>query len=264
MKLDSLFIYPIKGCRAQSVRSLRILEDGPEGDRLWMLVDDEGRFISQRSHPKLATLEAHLDEQALTFGFQKQFFRIPRNQSSSRTVTVTIWNESVDAVLEADLYSQAISQYLGLSCRLVRYSTHSKRKVGQKQDDKWSPEVRFADGRPLLLLNKKSLEDLNARLISPVGVDRFRGNLVIAGEKAFEEDLWRRIKIGEVIFSQPKLCARCAVINIDQSTGVAPNTEVLKTLAGYRRSEGKVNFGSLWIPENRGLVQLSDSLEVLE
>lgn len=261
--LQALHIYPIKSCRGQIVKNLNIQADGPLGDRTWMLVDEDGKFLSQRTHPKLATLECHWDESGLTIGYNKQFFKVPAANSGKRTLPVTIWNETVEAVLEADLYSQAISQYLGAKCRLVRYTAISHRPL-KSMAEGWKPEVRFADGRPLLSTNVKSLEDLNSKLSQPVGMDRFRPNIVFQGETAFEEETWQKIKIGSVIFSQPKKCSRCVMINIDQQTGVSTGADPLKTLATYRKEGNKVNFGSLWIPENTGIISAADHLEILE
>lgn len=260
--IESLYIYPVKSCRGQSVKQMNILRDGPQGDRLWMLVDENGKFLSQREHPQMATLETHLDESGLTLGYGKQFFRISLNNSLKRTLPVTIWNDTVEAALEPDLYSQAISQHLGVTCRLVRYTPNSQRKV-KSVSEAWSPEVRFADGRPLLIINSKSLEDLNSKMTTPVGVERFRCNVFFSGEQAFEEDAWSKIRIGEVVFSQPKKCARCVMINIDQQEGVGKGPDPLKTLASYRRVDKGVNFGVLWIPENEGRLSLSDKIEVL-
>ena len=72
-----------------------------------MLVDEAGQFISQRTHPKMATIQTHLDQLGLTIGYNNQFFKISRNNSLKRIVQVQIWNDKVDAALEPDLYSQA-------------------------------------------------------------------------------------------------------------------------------------------------------------
>ena len=260
--LQSLHIYPVKSCRGMAVKEMKVLFDGPDGDRLWMLVDSEGKFLSQRAYPKMATLQTHLDDLGLTIGFEKTFFKISRQNSMKRIVPVQIWNDKVDAALEADLYSQAIGQYLGVNCRLVRYTPQSQRRVRSLEMD-WKPEVRFADGRPLLLVNSKSVEDLNSKLEEKITFERFRPNIVFNGDQAFQEDSWTKIKIGEVVFSQPKKCARCVMINIDQASGVSPNPSPLKTLAGYRREDKGINFGVLWIPENEGKITAQDTLEVL-
>ncbi|MEN0060288.1 MAG: MOSC domain-containing protein, partial [Bdellovibrio sp.] len=209
------------------------------------------------------TVETHYAEGSLTLGWGQSFFKIPAQNSFRRTMNVQVWNDSFTAALEPDLYSQALSQYLGQNCRLVRYAPFSERKVGAEVKASWSPEVRFADGRPLLLVNEASLQDLNARLADPVGVERFRPNIVVRGSTPYEEDNWSRIRLGEVIFSAPKKCARCVMINIDQKTGVSRGAEPLKTLAQFRREGAKVHFGTLWIPENAGTIRVEDSLEVL-
>lgn len=246
------------------MKELNITSEGPEGDRQWMLVDENGTFLTQRTLPKLATVQALSNDQGLSLGLGKQFFVVPKNNSFKRLIKVKVWNDEVEAALEADLFSQALSQYLGVNCRLVRYTPNSKRLVPWPvEGGEWSPEVRFADGRPLLLLNTKSLEDLNSRLEKPVGIDRFRGNVIMAGAKAFEEDEWRRIRIGEVTFAQPKKCSRCKITTMDQKTGIADGAEPLKTLSEYRREGNKVNFGVLWIPENQGKMSLGAPVEVL-
>ncbi|MEK2645858.1 MOSC domain-containing protein [Bdellovibrio sp. BCCA] len=263
MKIEELYIYPIKSARSQSLKEMKITIEGPDGDRQWMLIDENGKFISQRTLPKLATVEVFHDEASLTIGFQKMFFKISKNSSFQRKVKVQVWNDTFEAALEADLYSQALSQYLGVNCRLVRYAPYSQRRV-RSLSMEWKPEVRFADGRPLQILNLKSLEELNSRLPSPVGADRFRANIVYAGNVPYEEEQWKRIKVGEVIFSQPKKCSRCAITTIDQMTGVPSGPEPLKTLATYRREGKDIFFGTLWIPENIGMIKKGDQIEVIE
>jgi uncharacterized protein YcbX len=261
--VQELNIYPIKSCQGQPVKEMNITLEGPEGDRQWMLVDDNGGFLTQRTLPKLATVQVLVNDAGLSIGLGKQFFVVPKNNSLKRLLRVKVWNDEVEAALEPDLFSQALSQYLGVSCHLVRYTPASKRLVPWNPDGDWIPEVRFADGRPVSLLNTKSLEDLNSKLAVPVGIERFRGNIVYSGAAAFEEDQWQRIRIGEVTFAQPKKCSRCKIITIDQKTGESPGSEPLKTLAGYRRDGNKVNFGVLWIPENTGRIPLGSSVEVL-
>jgi uncharacterized protein YcbX len=212
--------------------------------------------------PKLATIQTHLNEQGLSLGVGKQFFVVPKTSAMLRQTPINIWGTTFQAAVEADLFSQAISHHLGISCRLVRYAAYSQRKVPSLHPE-WKPEVRFADSLPVLLLNTRSLDELNGRLTLPVGIDRFRGNILFAGVAAFEEDAWTRIRVGEVIFSQPKKCSRCAMITIDQKTGELDGPEPLKTLASYRREDRKVNFGVLWIPENSGIIRLNDVLKVL-
>lgn len=253
MHIQDLYIYPMKSARSQKMSQLQIQEGMLVGDRQWMLIDDAGKFLSQRTFPKMATIEVFYEKGILTIGLGKMFFKLPASNSFQRKTNVQIWDDTFEAALEPDLYSQGIAQYLGTSCRLVRYAPYSQREK----------TISMADSRPLLLVNTKSLEDLNSKLQEPVRIDRFRPNIVVAGSEAYEEDHWQQIQIGEVIFSKPKKCPRCTMINVDQTTGEPKGPEPLKTLASYRRGEKGVDFGVLWIPENEGIIRPGDSIQVL-
>jgi uncharacterized protein len=102
--------------------------------------------------------------------------------------------------------------------------------------------VSFADGMPYLVIGQASLDELNTRLEIPVPMDRFRPNLVFTGGKAFEEDDWDKVKIGNSLFKVTKPCARCVMTTVDQNTG-KKSKEPLKTLSTYRNVNGKVMFG---------------------
>ena len=107
-----------------------------------------------------------------------------------------------------------------------------------------------------------SLEDLNSRLDRPVPMNRFRPNLVIDGCGPYEEDGWKRIRIGEVEIELVKPCSRCTIPTVDQETGIA-GTEPLRTLAGYRSREEGVYFGMNAIPRSTGRVTIGDPVAVL-
>ena len=61
MKVHSLFVYPVKSLSGIEVTSFHTDDFGPVGDRRWMIVDDERRFVTQREHPELARVETQLD-----------------------------------------------------------------------------------------------------------------------------------------------------------------------------------------------------------
>ncbi len=263
MKIHSLHIYPIKSCRGTQVRSLMLETSGPAGDREWMLVDPQGKFLSQRTLGKMAQIETAIDENHLTIAFGGGFFKVSRKVQNIRPKKVQIWDTEVVAHEEPRLYSDAISQFLGVPCTLVKYTSESKRILNSVKPD-FIPETRFSDRTPIQILNLKSLADLNSKLEAPVGAGRFRANVIFDGQHAFEEETWKRIKIGSVILSQPKKCARCKIITLDEKTGESVGAEPLKTLGNYRREGAKINFGVLWIPENTGTISDSDSIEILE
>nr|VXZ86448.1 Uncharacterized Fe-S protein [Klebsiella pneumoniae] len=69
--------------------------------------------------------------------------------------------------------------------------------------------LSFADGYPYLLANEASLRDLQQRCPASVSIEQFRPNLVVTGAAAWDEDSWKVIRIGEVVFDVAKPCSRC-------------------------------------------------------
>ncbi|MEY7980731.1 MOSC N-terminal beta barrel domain-containing protein, partial [Streptomyces pilosus] len=57
-RLLSLHIHPVKAFRSLALREVLVEPWGPAGDRRWMLVDDGGKVVTQRRHPRLALAAA--------------------------------------------------------------------------------------------------------------------------------------------------------------------------------------------------------------
>jgi len=244
------------------VPELFIDEEGPRYDREWMIVDSTGRFISQREYPKLAQVKTALDfsKQVLRVQFPKgQEFQLPLARSSKASISpdFQVWDTKLSADLAPTEIHRTLSDLIGKSLRLVRYNSNSKRKMNSLSED-FPNETRFADSRPLSLLNLASLAELNRNLEKSIDIDRFRGNVIFHGTKAFEEVGFESWSAGSVKFSQKKLCSRCVMINIDQNLGEPQGPEPLKTLARVHTLERKVIFGSLYIPENSGSLKEND------
>jgi uncharacterized protein len=250
MVLQEIFIYPIKSLGGIKLDSWHLEEKGFRYDRRWMLVDKSGMFLSQRKHPKMALLQVKLSDEGLIVSQKQQNEQkllIPYEHRTLGSRAVTIWDDIVDATFVGEQYSAWFSEQLGIECDLVVMPEHVKRKVNPKYAVA-EEAVSFADGMPYLLIGEASLEELNQRLDKPVGMDRFRPNLVIKGASPFEEDNWSEIAIGEAVFKITKPCARCVMTTVDQDTA-EKGKEPLKTLAAYRTVNGKVMFGqnmSLW------------------
>ena len=265
MQVTEINIYPIKSTRRITLGSSEVLPRGLPWDRRWMLVDDEGRFVTARQHPLLSTVQTEVRDQTLRIAAQgRQALALPLHPDSRQVIPVSIWKDHCDAVTVGAGADAWFSDYLGLSCRLVQMTDDLVRGVnpeyGQVQD-----EVSFADGFPLLLLSEASLRDLNLRLEHPVSMRRFRPNLVVDGDEPYAEDGWRRIRVGAVEFEGVKNCSRCVFTTIDPDTGSKdPGKEPLKTLTTYRRrAEGGVYFGQNLIPRSAGTVHVGDEVHVL-
>ncbi len=65
MKVVGLFIYPVKSMHGVACEQVQLEHRGIAGDRQWMVVDHTGRFLTQRTHPQLATFRPRLTETGL-------------------------------------------------------------------------------------------------------------------------------------------------------------------------------------------------------
>ena len=125
--------------------------------------------------------------------------------------------------------------------------------------------VSFADGYPFHLLGESSLADLNERLASSVPMNRFRPNFVVHGSRAFDEDNWKKIRIGATSFHVVKPCGRCVITTIDQVKGEHTGQEPLRTLAQYRSEDHNILFGQYLIAEKEDdILRVGDRVQVIE
>ena len=113
------------------------------------------------------------------------------------------------------------------------------------------------------LVSEASLADLNARLESPLPINRFRPNLVVRSYEPFAEDCWRVIRVGEITLRVVNPCARCTITTVDQRTA-ATGKEPLRTLAKFRRAGNKVLFGQNLIHDDTGTLRTGDLVEVVQ
>jgi uncharacterized protein YcbX len=157
-----------------------------------------------------------------------------------------------------------ISSVHAIACRRDNWPAYVVRPV--RRDYAFDGErTSFTDGFPFLLISEGSLAELNRRLANPVPMNRFRPNLVVGGARPFDEDRWRRIRIGPVTFRVAKPCPRCVMTTVDQALGRSPSTEPLRTLATFRRNaEGQVDFGQNLLHRGTGRLEVGMPVELLD
>jgi uncharacterized protein YcbX len=259
----SLHIYPIKSCRGIDVDTADVGPTGFLHDRQWMVVDDGGRFLSQRSHPALARVGTRIEDDLLILeGPGQARLEIPRLEKPGDRRSVVIWNDACEAVTAGPRAAEWFTSLLGTPCELVRQSDDGVRQVDPAFADP-GDRVAFADGFPFLLVNQASVDDLNRRLADPVPSDRFRANIVVEGCDPYAEDGWVRLQIGEIGFRVVKPCARCVVITTDQHDGVRSD-EPLRTLASYRREGDTVLFGQNLVHNHAGTLRAGLEVRIRE
>jgi uncharacterized protein YcbX len=257
--LTHLLVYPIKSCGGIAVREATLLESGLQAqgvhDREWMLVTEDGRFLSQREHPRMALIRPLPEGGNLRVkapGMGDLLLPLAWNEAPETSLrTVQIWDDTVRALDAGDVAADWFAQAIGVRerIRLVRFHHDVVRPTSVKWTGGMPSQTRFADGYPLLLIGQSSLDDLNGRLRAAgratLPMDRFRPNLVVDGLEAFEEDYLASLSTGLAEIRPVKPCARCPIPSIDQATGI-PGPDPMDILQTYRanpRMDGAVCMG---------------------
>ena len=268
--LASVHIYPLKGCRAVDLAESAVEPCGLAGDRRWLLVNSDFRFINQRKHPSLARLTVRYgpgaDITVSSDGYPS--LRVPApGQAAGPTpemLTVRVWRSIVLAAAAGPTADAWFSAYLGEPVRLVYLDDTTRRAVNPKFGAA-GDVVSFADGYPLLLTSAESLgqlgEWLSAEGEPAVPMNRFRPSVVVTGFEPWAEDRWRRLRIGSVSFRVAKPCGRCLVTTTDQLTGER-GRQPLAMLGRRRRFGQALAFGQNLIPDSPGLIRDGDPVEI--
>lgn len=260
--LSSLHIYPVKALGGIPLSQALVTPRGLQHDRRFMVIDENHQFLTQREHPKMATVWVELENGEVSFSApDAESVSFPASPKEYPTRTVQVWSSHVRAHTVTPEADQWLSDYLEVDVRLVYMPDSAERRINPVYA-KNNEIVSFADGYPLLIASEASLADLNARIVAnggqPVPMNRFRPNLVIAGCEAYAEDRLGEIVIGEAVFRAVKPCIRCQVTTTDQAAGVVRGPEPLQTLATYRDSANGVMFGMNLIPVKLGTVRVGD------
>jgi uncharacterized protein YcbX len=259
IRIDSLYVYPVKSCAGIALRRAQLTPRGLLHDREWMVVTPQGRFVTQREAAQLALVRTALHEDALQLtapGLPRLTVPFARHAPAEST-EVTVWGDTVLATDEGDAAASWFGEHLGRDVRLVRFDQSRPRPT----DPEWSQGLQgfssFADGFPVLVISRASLEDLNARLPAALPIDRFRPNVLLAGCAPYAEDSIGALVSGEVRLRLVKPCTRCSITTVDQATGVAQGDEPLRTLRSYRwdATMRGVKFGQNAIVESGGWLE---------
>jgi uncharacterized protein YcbX len=251
--LQSMYLYPVKSCAGIAVREALVIETGLELDRAWMVVDEHGEFLSQRELPRMALVTSTLRTNDLVLrapGMLALHLSLDAVEAPCR---VRVWDDEVRAYDMGDLAAKWFGDFLGRQVRLVRFDPEHKRLSEPRWSGGVEAQAAFSDGFALLVVSTASLAELNRRLAErgqpPVGIERFRPNLVLDGLDAHGEDFVDTLTLdtddGPVVLKLTKPCARCSIPNVDPASA-ATGTEPGDTLATYRadaRLNGAITFG---------------------
>ena len=265
-----LSISPVKGLRLFHPDSIEIDLDGVSGDRVFYLVDSEGRMANGKLVGELVQVEARLDA-----GLDGLTLRFPGGggagggaggggaggggtvvEGDARTlgaaVETSFYGRPVTGRVVEGPFAEALSETAGRAVRLVRADHVSA-----------ACDVLH----PVSLLSRGSCDELARRSGDPRLADdrRFRMLIVVDGCTAHEEDTWegRRVRIGDAVIDVAGDVGRCVITGHSPDTG-RTDADTLKEIAAYRGApEGRISFGMYADVVAAGRVRVGDAVAPL-
>lgn len=258
--IEQIWIYPVKSCAGMALPEAELTDAGLAWDRAWMVVDAEGRFVTQRELPRMALVTPSFKLGQLVLRAPGMLALHLSLDAAEWPVQVRVWDDVLQAYDMGDVAAQWFSDFLGPDApgrlqrlRLVRFDPEVRRLSSPKWTGGREATVQFADGFGLLVASAASLADLNGRLAQAgqvaVEMVRFRPNIVLGGVESHDEDRLGPMHIetaeGVARIETVKPCARCPIPNIDPATAES-SPAVGDTLQTYRqdpRLDGAITFG---------------------
>jgi uncharacterized protein YcbX len=249
MRLDSIWLHPVKSMIGAPVEAAELTERGLVGDREWALRDlTTGGIANTRQTPGIMQFAA---------------------SGTADHVVITLPGGAVTTSSDSDV-DQVLSAALGRPVRLEALRPASDtdffrrpappadappadlmatlREIFARDEDeplpdfsKFAPEVMefetppgsFVDCYPLLVMTTSALRSLEAAVPdSVIDIRRFRPNIVIdtGDEPGHPELAWtgRRLAIGDTVIEIINDCPRCAAITKEISPDIPTDRAILR------------------------------------
>ncbi|CRK91111.1 CLUMA_CG004799, isoform A [Clunio marinus] len=281
-EISNLFCFPVKSCGPVHLTEIEcgLLGpcDGQLRDRVFMVTRESGEVVTARTYPKMVLISPKIEGDTLTLSapsMKNLQISISDLYTSENHIKTKVWEDYVDCVDCGDESAKWFSQYIlnaqeGL--RFVFYPSEFPKAIVEDKGylfDQAEPRDTgtLHDETSFMLMNQGSFDDLNTRLEHSVTPLQYRPNFVVNGPKAWEEDDWKWLKIGDkTTFKNVQPCIRCIFTNIDPITGErSPNMEPLKTLKTFRTFDKVASspwFGIHLGLRTKGNVKVGDSVYV--
>lgn len=261
--LSRLFIHPVKSMRGIGLTHAFADISGMAFDRIFMITEPDGTFITARQFPAMVRFTPAVLHDGLHLTAPDGSSALVRFVDFVGQPSPTeVWGNHFTSRIAPDAINQWLTPFFKRDAQLRWLGDDLTRRV--KRHD--AVPLSFADGFPFLLTNEASLRDLQQRCRASVRMEQFRPNLVVTGAQAWEEDSWKTLRIGDVVFDVVKPCSRCIFTTISPEKGQKhPAAEPLSTLQSFRTNpaNGDVDFGQNLIARNSGVVRVGDDVEIL-
>ena len=251
--VTALTAYPVKSLGGVAVESAVVDAQGLRGDRRWAVVDPDGTKVTAREAHALLGLRAEPladgGVRLLASGTAPLEVAPPR---TAAPVPVRFSGQDTARPAGADADGW-LTAHVGRPVRLVWQDDDTLRPIRPEMGGAEGDRNSLSDAAPLHVTSESSLERLNDWVLEtalergeeprePLGHDRFRPNVVVAGSEPFAEDTWAGAHIGDVPFRATMVCDRCVMTTIDRGS-LKTSKEPIRTLARHRRWDGATWFG---------------------
>ncbi|HEN3566482.1 TPA: YcbX family protein [Yersinia enterocolitica] len=260
--LSRLYVHPVKSMRGLQLSHAQVSSSGLAFDRVFMITEPDGTFITARQYPKMVMFTPALMADGL-------YLTAPDGESASirfndflaNAEPTEVWGNHFTALIAPAAINNWLSGYFQREVQLRWLGPELTRRV------KPMPEIplSFADGFPYLLINEASFKELQQRCPGSIKLEQFRPNLLVTGASAFAEDSWQVIRVGDITFDLVKPCSRCVLTTVSVERGRKhPTGEPLQTLQTFRTAEnGDIDFGQNMVARNSGIIRVGDEVEIL-
>jgi len=261
--LSRLYIHPVKSMRVIGLTHALADASGLAFDRVFMVTQPDGTFITARQFPQMVRFLPSPLTDGLHLTAPDGSNAVIRFADFAPDAAPTeVWGNHFTALIAPAAINQWLSGFFDREVQLRWVGTNPTRRVKRHEE----VPLSFADGFPYLLTNEASLRDLQQRCPASVQMEQFRPNLVVTGAQAWEEDSWKVVRIGDVVFDVVKPCSRCIFTTVSPERGQKhPAGEPLATLQKFRTAQdnGDVDFGQNLIARNSGVIRTGDEVAVL-
>ncbi len=224
--ISQLYIYPVKSLAGIAVDSITVTAQGLAHDREWMIVDDSGRYITQRELPQMARIQVALTDKGIRLAHPTaDDLLVPNPPPDTPVEQVRVWKDFCLAQAAGPSVHRWLNEILDYrqDLRLVRFAPGFIRPgMPERFGD---ATTRFADAAPFLIVNQHSLDALNLHLhregLNSVDMRRFRPNIVATGIPAFAEHAMSQLQLRDspLRWELCDACQRCSIITVDPDTG---------------------------------------------
>ena len=235
MKVEQIFRYPLKSGAAQALSQTDVNPLGLVGDRVWILTDPQGRFVTARECPLMGQIQV----QGSRFSLGDDLSPLAELGPAQ---PLSIWNRTQQGRRACDEVNAWFSQVLNLEAVLWHLQV----------DD----QQHYGDSQPVMVLFQATAQAIEQALGRPFAALQLRPNVVLSGGEAFSEGQLGNLILGSAELGPIEPCTRCKMINLTPESGAYDRFDVAPAL---RQLSPDFVAGHHFCVRTPGLVSVGDT-----